>query len=146
MKRRSIFDPLPAPTLAEIANEYARMSRDSLAMALAAMGYKRAIFQAPRIGTPLWYECPPVSIGLHHFKGEDLDTRLDRADWPVLLLCRNRKVPAVWFCTVSCDWKTDGAKGRSIISLASYTWEMSENEAARRILEAVEPDVRRVRL
>jgi hypothetical protein len=138
MKRRSIYDPLPTPSAAEIANEYARMSRDSLAMALAAMGYKRAIFQAPRIGTPLWYEYAILS--------ESLDTRLDRADWPVLLLIRSRKTPAVWFCTVSCDWKTDGAKGRSIISLASYTWEMSENEAARRILEAVEPDVRRVRL
>jgi hypothetical protein len=138
MKRRSIYDPLPSPTLAEIANEYARMSRDSLAMALAAMGYKRAIFQAPRIGTPLWYEYAIIS--------ESLDTRLDRADWPCLLLQRHRKAPAVWFCTVSCDWKTDGAKGRSIISLASYTWEMSENEAARRIFEAVEPDVRRVRL
>jgi hypothetical protein len=138
MKRRSIYDPLSAPSAAEIANEYARMSRDSLAMALAAMGYKRAIFQAPRIGTPLWYEYAILS--------ESLDTRLDRADWPVLLLIRSRKTPAVSFCTVSCDWKTDGAKGRSIISLASYTWEMSENEAARRILEAVEPDVRRVRL
>lgn len=138
MKRRSIFDPLPAPTLAEIANEYARMSRDSLAMALAAMGYKRAIFQAPRIGTPLWYE--------YAILRESLDTRLDRADWPVLLLIRSRKTPAVWFCTISGDWKTDGAKGRSIISLASYTWEMSENEAARRILDAVEPDARRVRL
>ncbi len=138
MKRRSIFDPLPAPTLAEIANEYARMSRDSLAMALAAMGYKRAILQAPRIGTPLWFEYAIIS--------ESLDTRLDRADWPVLLLIRSRKTPAVWFCTISGDWKTDGAKGRSIISLASYTWEMSENEAARRILDAVEPDIRRVRL
>lgn len=138
MKRRSIFDPLSAPTLAEIANEYARMSRDSLAMALAAMGYKRAIFQAPRIGTPLWYE--------YAILRESLDTRADRADWPVLLLCRNRKVPTVWFCTVSGDWKTDGAKGRSIISLASFTWETSEHEAARRILEAVEPDARRVRL
>jgi hypothetical protein len=138
MKRRSIYDPLPAPSAAEIANEYARMSRDSLAMALAAMGYKRAIFQAPRIGTPLWYE--------YAILRESLDTRADRADWPVLLLCRNRKVPTVWFCTVSCDWKTDGAKGRGIISLASFTWETSEHEAARRILEAVEPDVRRVRL
>ena len=138
MKRRSIYDPLPAPTSAEIANEYARMSRDSLAMALAAMGYKRAIFQAPRIGTPLWYEYAIIS--------ESLDTRLERADWPVLLLIRSRKTPSVWFCTVSCDWKTDGAKGRSIISLASFTWEISENEAARRILDAVEPDARRVRL
>jgi hypothetical protein len=138
MKRRSIYDPLPAPSAAEIANEYARMSRDSLAMALAAMGYKRAIFQAPRIGTPLWFEYVIIN--------ESLDTRLDRADWPVLLLCRNRKAPAVWFCTISGDWKTDGAKGRSIISLASFTWETSEHEAARRILEAVEPDVRRVRL
>ena len=138
MKRRSIYDPLPAPSAAEIANEYARMSRDSLAMALAAMGYKRAIFQAPRIGTPLWYE--------YAILRESLDTRIDRADWPVLLLYRHRKSPAVWFCTVSGDWKTDGAKGRSIISLASYTWEMSENEAARRILDAVEPDIRRVRL
>jgi hypothetical protein len=138
MKRRSIYDPIPAPSAAEIANEYARMSRDSLAMALAAMGYKRAIFQAPRIGTPLWFEYAIIS--------ESLDTRIDRADWPVLLLCRHRKAPAVWFCTISGDWKTDGAKGRSIISLASYTWERSENEAARRILDAVEPDVRRVRL
>jgi hypothetical protein len=138
MKRRSIFDPLPAPTLAEIANEYARMSRDSLAMALAAMGYKRAIFQAPRIGTPLWYEYATLR--------ESLDTRADRAEWPVLLLIRSRKAPAVWFCTVSCDWKTDGAKGRGIISLSSFTWETSEHEAARRILEAVEPDARRVRL
>ena len=138
MKRRSIFDPLPAPTLAEIANEYARMSRDSLAMALAAMGYKRAIFQAPRIGTPLWYEYATLR--------ESLDTRADRADWPVLLLIRSRKTPAVWVCTISGDWKTDGAKGRGIISLASFTWETSEHEAARRILEAVEPDVRRVRL
>lgn len=138
MKRRSIYDPLPAPSAAEIANEYARISRDSLAMALAAMGYKRAIFQAPRIGTPLWYE--------YAILRESLDTRADRADWPVLLLCRNRKVPAIWFCTVSCDWKTDGAKGRGIISLASFTWETSEHEAARRILEAVEPDARRVRL
>lgn len=138
MKRRSIFDPLPPPTLAEIANEHARMSRDSLAMALAAMGYKRAIFQAPRIGTPLWYEYAILS--------ESLDTRLDRADWPVLLLCRHRNAPSVWFCTVSCDWKTDGAKGRGMISLASFTWEISEHEAARRILDAVEPDARRVRL
>jgi hypothetical protein len=138
MKRRSIYDPLPAPTLAEIANEYARMSRDSLAMALAAMGYKRAIFQAPRIGTPLWFEYVIIS--------ESLDTRIDRAEWPVLLLCRHRKAHAVWFCTVSGDWKTDGAKGRSIISLASFTWETSEHEAARRILDAVEPDIRRVRL
>ncbi len=138
MKRRSIYDPLPAPSAAEIANEYARMSRDSLAMALAAMGYKRAIFQAPRIGTPLWYEYATLC--------ESLDTRLDRAEWPVLLLCRSRKTPAVWFCTISGDWKTDGAKGRSIISLASFTWETSENEAARRVLDAVEPDARRVRL
>jgi hypothetical protein len=138
MKRRSIYDPLPAPSAAEIANEYARMSRDSLAMALSAMGYKRAIFQAPRIGTPLWYEYATLR--------ESLDTREDRADWPVLLLCRHRKAPSVWFCTVSCDWKTDGAKGRGIISLASFTWETSEHEAARRILDAVEPDIRRVRL
>ena len=138
MTRRSIFDPLPPPSDIEVANEYARMSRDSLAMALASMGYKRAIFQAPRIGTPLWYEYAILK--------EALDTRLDRADWPCLLLQRHRKAPAVWFCTVSCDWKTDGAKGRSIISLASYTWEMSENEAARRVFEAIEPDVRRVRL
>ena len=137
-KRRSIYDPLPPPSLIEVANEYARMSRDTLAMALAAMGYKRALFQAPRIGTPLWYEYATLR--------ESLDTRADRADWPVLLLQRHRKAPSVWFCTVSCDWKTDGAKGRSIISLASYTWEMSENEAARRILDAVEPDARRVRL
>lgn len=137
-KRRSVYDPLPPPSLIEVANEYARTSRDTMAMALAAMGYKRAIFQAPRIGTPLWYE--------YAILRESLDTRLDRADWPCILLQRHRKANTVWFCTVSCDWKTDGAKGRSIISLASYTWETSDHEAARRILEAVEPDVRRVRL
>jgi hypothetical protein len=136
--RRSIYDPLPSPSLAEIANEHARTSRDTMAMALAVMGYKRAIFQAPRIGTPLWYDYAILK--------EALDTRLDRADWLCLLLQRHRRNSTVWFCTVSCDWKTDGAKGRSIISLASYTWETSENEAARRILEAIEPDARRVRL
>jgi len=138
MKRRSIFDPLPPPTMIEVANEAARMSRDSLAMALSAMGYKRAIFQAPRIGTPLWYEYAILK--------ETLDSRLDRGDWPCLLLQRNRKAPTIWFCTVSADWKTEGAKGRGMISLASYTWEVSEHEAARRILYAVEPDARRVRL
>lgn len=138
MSRRSIYDPLPPPSMIEVANEHARMSRDTLAMALAAMGYRRAIFQAPRIGTPLWYEYAILK--------EALDTRQDRADWPCLLLQRNRKAPTVWFCTISCDWKTDGAKGRSIISLASYTWEISDHEAARRILDAVEPDARRVRL
>lgn len=138
MKRRLIFDPLPAPSLIEVANEAARMSRDSLAMALAAIGFKRAIFQAPRIGTPLWYEYAILK--------ESLDTRLDRGEWPCLLLKGNRKAPTTWFCTVSADWKNEGAKGRGMISLASYTWEVAEHEAARRILNAVEPDSLRVRL
>lgn len=135
-KRASIFGSLPKPSLIEVAEEAAMLSRANIIQCLVALGYQRAIFQAPRIGTPLWYE--------YHAMEEALDYRMSRAEWPCLLLRRSKRIRPVWFCTVSGDWMAAAAKGRGIISLAEYTWESSRHEAARRILGIVEPDARNV--
>ncbi len=108
------------------ADVVATFSLGNLARVLAGMGLARRVFQAARIGTPLWYES--------RLRSRDL--RDACADEPVFLMAGADGVHVAWVAAASGHWMTvsRGARGLGLTDLGVFMWETGRGEAARRIV------------
>lgn len=97
-----------------------------LARVLAGMGLVTRIFQTPRFGSPLWFECRLRSPALREACGDE----------PVFLMGDRGGAHVAWVASITGHWMTvsRGARGLGLAELGAFIWDTGRGDAARRIV------------
>lgn len=122
-KRGTKEGELPAWSFVDVI---ATSGLGNLARVLAGLGLVSRAFQAPRFGTPLWYENRLRSPELREACGDE----------PVFLMAGKDGAHVAWVASVTGHWMTvsRAARGVSLTELGAFIWDVGRGEAARRIV------------